>query len=763
MRAGPKQEITAGPLDLSALPEWGGDRVIAFCDEFLKVPKGKGAREQFQLRDWQKEIVLGLFDDPRPRQGLVSIPRGNGKSTLAAALGLYGLFADEVEGAQVLCVASDERQARIVFNSARRMVQLDSRLEERCHIFQDRLYVPDTDSSLYPLPAEPGALQGFDPSLAIVDELHVVTEAVWEAVSLAAGKRDRSLTLAISTPAADSDSVMFRLVELGRSAIDNTYHIGNANLAPGVEIRGDSGFVVAPGVKTPWGVWKRDKTTALTSQTPTLPPQWAARLNGLNANGNKDPIPDEITPGNRHDTLLQVAGAMRRQGNNADEIYAALSVMNTNRCKPPKPDKDVRALAEDIADRYQLEPDVEVTLPSGETLDGGVAKELTRMRDRGKARQIFDAENRPQVEQAEILTLRELVARPQPPTTYRIDQYQPADSRVMLAAQAKAGKTTLTGNVTRSLVDGDLFLGVHSVNPVNRVGIIDFEMSERQLAAWLKDQAIVNDDRVTVIPMRGKASTFDILDEQTLNEWAKRLTGIKYLILDCLRPVLDALGLKESSEAGRFLTPFDELCNKAGIPDSLIVHHMGHHDERSRGDSRLRDWPDVEWQLVREDKDDPASARYIKAYGRDVEVAESLLLYDPESRHLTLTGGTRKDTKAREAIPDIINLLKNAEKPLSTRRVVEGLSETAHSRESLRQALRLSEADGALTVTKGPRNARLFSLTAPVRGRAPTEPPRSQLSAPVPIGTGALNTHSTSQETDPPSSEVTQEPLPEAY
>ena len=36
----------------------------------------------------------------------MSIPRGNGKSTLAAALGLYGLFADGVEGAQVLSVAT---------------------------------------------------------------------------------------------------------------------------------------------------------------------------------------------------------------------------------------------------------------------------------------------------------------------------------------------------------------------------------------------------------------------------------------------------------------------------------------------------------------------------------------------------------------------------------------------------------------------------------------------------------------------------------
>jgi phage terminase large subunit-like protein len=69
---------------------------------------------------------------------------------------------------------------------------------------------------LAPLPAEPAALQGWHPNLAIVDELHVVGEATWEAMALASGKRDRSLTLAISTPAADTESVMWRLVTYGR-------------------------------------------------------------------------------------------------------------------------------------------------------------------------------------------------------------------------------------------------------------------------------------------------------------------------------------------------------------------------------------------------------------------------------------------------------------------------------------------------------------------------------------------------------------------
>lgn len=223
MKAGPKAEVTAPPLDLSDLPAGGGERVIAFVESYLHVPKGEGARKLIRLRDWQREIVHGLFDDPRPRQGLVSIPRGNGKSTLAAALGLYGLFADEEEGAQVLCVASDERQARIVFNAARRMVELEPLLEERTQVFQNRIYCPHADSSLYPLPAEMAALQGYDPSLAIVDELHVVTRDVWESVSLAAGKRARSLTLAISTPAGDSDGIMWQLVEHGREGTESLY------------------------------------------------------------------------------------------------------------------------------------------------------------------------------------------------------------------------------------------------------------------------------------------------------------------------------------------------------------------------------------------------------------------------------------------------------------------------------------------------------------------------------------------------------------
>lgn len=221
-RPGPKAAITAPPLDFSDAPPRGWERIVWFAQTYLVVPKGVGAKEPFVLRDWQVDILKQLFptDGQRPRQGLVSLPRGNGKTALAAVIASYALFADEEEGAQVLVVASDERQAGHVLRAARRMIELSPELESRTHFYSDRIHVPQTDSEMRALPADPGALQGWDPSLMIVDELHVVTEKVWEAVTSAAGKREQSLSLAISTPADNTDSVMWKLVQWGREGTD---------------------------------------------------------------------------------------------------------------------------------------------------------------------------------------------------------------------------------------------------------------------------------------------------------------------------------------------------------------------------------------------------------------------------------------------------------------------------------------------------------------------------------------------------------------
>ncbi|PQZ85593.1 terminase large subunit [Arthrobacter sp. MYb227] len=220
--AGPKAAITADPLTFKGWPRDPAKRRIKFIEEYLVVPKGHGAGKKVKLRAFQKQIIIDAYA-PGIRTGLVSMPRGNGKSGIAAMMGLAEMFLGPMSP-EVFIVASDLRQAKIIFNLAKRMVQLNPELDDRVQIFQDRLYMPHQDATMTPLPADYDALQGLDPTLMIVDELHVVTEKVWEAVTSAAGKRPESLTLAISTPSNSPDTVMWRLVEHGRSGEDPQFY-----------------------------------------------------------------------------------------------------------------------------------------------------------------------------------------------------------------------------------------------------------------------------------------------------------------------------------------------------------------------------------------------------------------------------------------------------------------------------------------------------------------------------------------------------------
>lgn len=338
-------------------------------------------------------------------------------------------------------------------------------------------------------------------------------------------------------------------------------------------------------------------------------------------------------------------------------------------------------------------------------------------RVRREARRILDVEERPVVTVPAFDTLRERLACAIPPPTWRIDGWQPRHSRVMVAAQFKAGKTTLRDNYIRSKLDGDPFLGRDSVTPISgSLCVIDVEMNDGQFLSWLRAQRIQNDDRVFPIGLRGQATAFNVLDPAVRNEWASRLRahGTEDLVLDCLRPMLDALHLDEQREAGQFLVAFDALLVEAGISEALIVHHMGHGTERARGDSRLRDWPDVEWRLMRRD-DDPASPRYITAYGRDVDVPESRLVYDGFTRRLTIEDGSRRDEKTREALAAVLDALA-AGGQLSGRAVKQALEDSEHPRDAIDAALRLGVRQGVISKQDGPRNSKLYQRSVRVSG-----------------------------------------------
>jgi hypothetical protein len=273
----------------------------------------------------------------------------------------------------------------------------------------------------------------------------------------------------------------------------------------------------------------------------------------------------------------------------------------------------------------------------------------------------------------DFVPLDEFLAIPDTSTPYLVEGLWPKGGRVVFAAQNKAGKSTARDNIVKSLADGYDFLNKYQVHmPADgTIVVIDDELHENQLRRWMRDHSIGNQNRVVVVPLRGKAASFDLTLPDIRAKWVAKLRAVRaaVVLLDCLRPILDALGLSEDKDAGKFLVQFDVLLNEAGVEDAMVIHHMGHSGERSRGDSRILDWPDAVWSLVKENPDDPHSPRYFKAYGRDVEVSESLLGYDPLTRKLTIVGGSRTDAAADKAWPDVEAYL--TAKPSASKNAIE--------------------------------------------------------------------------------------------
>jgi hypothetical protein len=351
-----------------------------------------------------------------------------------------------------------------------------------------------------------------------------------------------------------------------------------------------------------------------------------------------------------------------------------------------------------------------------------------RERARRRARRRLNAEERGELVLPEPVNLRAFLDEPDPPVQWRVSGWWPANGRVILAAARKTGKTTLVGNVVRSLADGVPFLGAGLVAPAQgSVAVVDNEMSPGMLRRWYRDLAIGNPERVTVWTMRGQGSAFDIVDEDVRALWAARLRalpdGTATLILDCLSPALGALGLTESNEdVNRFLVAFDALLVEAGIGDALIAHHMGHVEERSRGASRLRDWPEAEWRYVRErddkhDREVDHGARIISAYGRDVDHRESRLTYDPITRLLGLVGGDRRQHALSQHTPVVAEIVR-AEPGIQTNALKDRLTQRTGvvRAETLTGAIVQAEAEGVITIERGGRGKPNHHLPAPVGG-----------------------------------------------
>ena len=128
-------------------------------------------------------------------------------------------------------------------------------------------------------------------------------------------------------------------------------------LAPGVEVKADGGYVVAPPSIHPTGeLYRWEGASHPEDVALAALPEWLLRLmrrESVLQNGAHASIFNTLIPeGQRHNTLLSLAGTMRRKGMSTESITEALLVENRSRCIPPFQESEVKKLTQSVA-RYE--------------------------------------------------------------------------------------------------------------------------------------------------------------------------------------------------------------------------------------------------------------------------------------------------------------------------------------------------------------------------------------------------------------------------
>jgi phage terminase large subunit-like protein len=177
--------------------------------------KGPWAGKPVTLEPWQEHCQIApLFGwrhkdgTRRFREGYDEEPRKNGKTTKAAGIALFGLTADREEGAEIYAAATKRDQARILFRDSTKLLRRSRALRNQVELLKHSVTCPRLNASFVPLSSEGNSLDGLNPHMCLIDELHAhKTREVYDVLSTAAGARSQPLLYCITTAGFDRQTV----------------------------------------------------------------------------------------------------------------------------------------------------------------------------------------------------------------------------------------------------------------------------------------------------------------------------------------------------------------------------------------------------------------------------------------------------------------------------------------------------------------------------------------------------------------------------
>lgn len=181
------------------------------------------------LEPWQEDAVrhvLEIYPPGHPRAGqlrfrqvVISLGRQNGKTEIAAALGLWALLMKAVPS--VVGLATSAEQARLVYKRTMRAIRGTPQLAARFKALTETRGIQTKDGGQYEIKAaKTAALQGIPVDVGLVDELHLLAMALWFDLVNGLGGRPNCLVAGITTAGDDGSELLLHLYEQGAEAIE---------------------------------------------------------------------------------------------------------------------------------------------------------------------------------------------------------------------------------------------------------------------------------------------------------------------------------------------------------------------------------------------------------------------------------------------------------------------------------------------------------------------------------------------------------------
>lgn len=312
------------------------------------------------------------------------------------------------------------------------------------------------------------------------------------------------------------------------------------------------------------------------------------------------------------------------------------------------------------------------------------------------------------------VALDDFLLEPDVEPNYLIEGLWPYGGNIIIIAPAKTGKTTMSANLMRSLADEVPFLDRFDPCRLDGdIGYLNYELTDKQARTWLGRSGIKNSERVRVWNLRGQPNPFR--SRESMAEFATDVVGplgIEVMLIDPFSSAFAGESSLDNDEVKAFLLMLDEFKLLSGVKHLAMAVHAGNDTRKPRGATTLQDHPDALWFI---DKD-PSGTRYFRAYGRDVEIEEGALSFDPATSSLSFGGASRRavtNSRLEDATYKAIQGNEGCTGSYLDEEVRGNKSQKATARKALVTA-------GRVRIELGPNNSRRhFTVGSPASPSSP--------------------------------------------